>query len=147
MNCDVTITYPSTTVNYQYVPKHMKRITRTIDRYDKDGKLIEREVIVEEHEDVERMVYELNEESKELEGSGNEIPLITVPCHEDLNAESASRNFFSFSAVICFLSVISLPISGWDASMYFFKSVSHCFIFSTATSSANPLVPAKMTIT
>lgn len=58
MNCDVTITYPSTTVNYQYVPKHMKRITRTIDRYDKDGKLIEREVIVEEHEDVERMVYE-----------------------------------------------------------------------------------------
>ena len=49
-----------TTAPMQWQPKtkNIKRITRTIDKYDAEGKLIGREVITEEVEDVEKQVWE-----------------------------------------------------------------------------------------
>ena len=41
---------------------------------------------------VERMAYELNEELKNSK-SRHEIPLITVPCHEDLNADDLKGRY------------------------------------------------------
>jgi hypothetical protein len=53
--------FQSTTAGSQWQPvtKTVKRITKTIDRYDVEGRLIGREVITEEHEDVEKQVWEL----------------------------------------------------------------------------------------
>jgi len=54
--------YPQnpTTAPYSWQPKtkNIKRITRTIDKYDAEGKLIGREVITEEVEDIEKEVWE-----------------------------------------------------------------------------------------
>jgi hypothetical protein len=60
MENNVTVTLPSTSTifNYGYIPKRIKRITRTIEKYDENGIFIGREVIIEEYEDVEKMVYE-----------------------------------------------------------------------------------------
>jgi len=40
------------------VPKKVKRVTKTIEKYDENGKFIGREIITEEYEDVEKIVYE-----------------------------------------------------------------------------------------
>jgi len=44
---------------WQPVTKTVKRITKTIEKYDVEGRLIGREVITEEHEDVEKQVWEI----------------------------------------------------------------------------------------
>lgn len=38
--------------------KNVKKVTKTIDKYDSEGKLIGREVITEEHENIEKEVWE-----------------------------------------------------------------------------------------
>jgi hypothetical protein len=57
---DLNLTWNSNTAGMQWQPviKNMKRITKTVDKYDSDGKLIGREVIVEEYEDIQKEVWE-----------------------------------------------------------------------------------------
>ena len=54
-------TYPwsPTTDPYQWQPsiKTIKRVTRTVDKYDSEGRFIGREIITEEYEDVEKQVW------------------------------------------------------------------------------------------
>lgn len=42
---------------------------------------------------VERMAYELNKELRKSKGKNSEIPLVTVPCHEDLNADDLKGRY------------------------------------------------------
>jgi len=58
-NCSVMNTYP---YQQQWYPKikNIKRVTKTIEKYDKDGKLIGKEVITKEYEDIEQEVWEPN---------------------------------------------------------------------------------------
>jgi len=59
-NINLTYPYNPTTDPYQYVPvtKIIKRVTKTIDKYDREGVFIGREIITEEYEDVEKQVWE-----------------------------------------------------------------------------------------
>jgi len=51
-------TSPTTFPAWQPKIKKVKKITRTIDKYDAEGKLIGREVITEEVENIEKEVWE-----------------------------------------------------------------------------------------
>jgi len=61
LNCP-NYEYEGQSVTYPYQQwgpqtKLIKRVTKTIDKYDNEGRLIGREVITEEWEDVEREVW------------------------------------------------------------------------------------------
>lgn len=42
----------------QPIVKNIKRVTKTVDKYDAEGKLIGREVIVEEYDEYEKQIWE-----------------------------------------------------------------------------------------
>jgi len=67
MNTSLTNSYEarintSSTNPYEVTPKIkiIKRVTKTIEKYDSGGKLIGKEVITEEYEDIERETWEPN---------------------------------------------------------------------------------------
>ena len=49
---------PTAPVNWQLITRPVKRITRTIEKYDKHGNYKGKEVITEEEDMYDRMVYE-----------------------------------------------------------------------------------------
>lgn len=57
---DFYVNSGSTTDNCNWYPttKIVKRVTRTIDKYDMEGIFIGREIVTEEYEDVERQVWQ-----------------------------------------------------------------------------------------